>query len=357
MDHKFHPVIPILIFCLSCLPACHPPAGTDPPTTPSPTLSTSFTPTLDPTLVTYLENALDILQEYSYYRAAVDWEKTRAHARRLARDAQTVEEIYPVIKYVLSFDLDDRHGYLMPPEQVAQYTDADLGDSPLPEGIMIQERFAYLNIPMFASGDPAVVSAYATQLQDMIRQLDAGQPCAWVVDLRNNSGGNMWAMLAGLGPLLGEGTLGAFDYGNGVTETWVYTDGSIFEGGEEITRVTSPVYQIDAQEAPVAVLTGWDTLSSGEAVAVAFRGRPETRSFGQPTGGYATAIELFPLEDGALLGITTALFADRDGILYTGPVIPDEVVSTSIGVPVGESIEMPQAALDWLNSLPACAAP
>src|SRR5437899_12878929 len=48
-----------------------------------------------------------------------------------------------------------------------------------------------------------------------------------------------------------------------------------------------------------AVLTDESTASVGEAVAVAFIGRSNTRSFGQPTAGVPTGNVVYHLADGA----------------------------------------------------------
>jgi hypothetical protein len=58
-------------------------------------------------------------------------------------------------------------------------------------------------------------------------------------------------------------------------------------------------------------LTGPVTASSGEAIVVAFRGRPQTRSFGEPTDGVPTANDTFPLSDGALLVLTVAVDSEK----------------------------------------------
>lgn len=339
---------------LLLLAACAPRPASTPTATPSTAPSPSATSPIAPAAEAYLEEAIAVMQEHSYYRAGVDWEAVRAEALRLAVSDQVPADTYNVIEYLLAYEIEDPHAYLLPPEQVEQYSQADLGDSPAPFAALVQERFGYISVPMFASGDLEVVNQFAADLQQLIRDIDARAPCGWVVDLRADGGGNMWAMLAGLGPILGEGKLGAFDYGDGLTFDWVYRDGSITADDGTLIGVPGPGYLLANPGAPVAVLTGRYTLSSGEAVTVAFRGRPNTRSFGQPTGGYATAIELFPLSDGALLGVTTALFADRDGTVYTGWIPPDEEVSTSLGVPVSEGVYVPQAALDWLASQPAC---
>jgi C-terminal processing protease CtpA/Prc len=67
---------------------------------------------------------------------------------------------------------------------------------------------AQLVIPLFSSPDKNEVDAYATKVQSVIADLVSKKPCGWIVDLRGNGGGNIWAMLAGVGPILGEGELG-----------------------------------------------------------------------------------------------------------------------------------------------------
>ena len=82
----------------------------------------------------------------------------------------------------------------------------------------------------------------------------------------------------------------------------------------------------DLSKIPVVVVTGAKTASSGEAVAVAFRGRPHTRSVGQPTLGVSTSNQMYPLPGGAGLNLTTARFVDRTGRAYGDALVPDETV-------------------------------
>ena len=63
---------------------------------------------------------------------------------------------------------------------------------------------AYLNIPGCLGTDERV-TAYAEHCQELIKSLDSQKPKGWVVDLRDNDGGNCWAMLTGLGPLFENG--------------------------------------------------------------------------------------------------------------------------------------------------------
>jgi hypothetical protein len=90
------------------------------------------------------------------------------------------------------------------------------------------------------------------------------------------------------------------------------------------------------------VLTDASVEGAGEIVAVAFRGRADTRSFGAPTCGVATGIEFHVLDYAHTLGIASARLADRTGVQYHR------------GVPVDEAIddgnELLAAAYAWLRS-------
>jgi C-terminal processing protease CtpA/Prc len=81
----------------------------------------------------------------------------------------------------------------------------------------------------------------------------------------------------------------------------------------------------DLADIPVAVLTSDKTGSSGEVVAIAFAGRPGTRSFGEPTYGFATGNEIHPLRDGYTLLLTETWTANRSGTTYPDGVTPDSI--------------------------------
>ncbi len=132
-------------------------------------------------------------------------------------------------------------------------------------------------------------------------------------------------MLAGLGPLLGEGVTGGFAYAR-THSWWGYRAGRAFLGEEPVVAVPDP-YTPAAPGRPIAVLTSRLTASSGELVALAFRGHPAARAFGEPTRGLPTVNDGKELGDGAYLYLTIALGTDRAGGTYDAPLIPDQLAS------------------------------
>ena len=117
-------------------------------------------------------------------------------------------------------------------------------------------------------------NGYARQIQDAIAAADRDGLIGWIVDLRSNGGGNMWPMIAGLGPILGEGPLGYFIGPTGTETLWEYRNGASTSGGTTISTV-SPPYVLKRQQPRVAVLSDVGVASSGEATLIAFRQRPE----------------------------------------------------------------------------------
>lgn len=135
----------------------------------------------------------------------------------------------------------------------------------------------------------------------------------------------MWPMIAGIGPVLGEGIIGWIVYNDREYER-EYRAGAAQSFGEVFAQVAAP-YTLLRENPKVAVLTDGGVASSGEAIVVYFRGRPFTRSFGTPTCGHHHLQQFFPLSDGATLGLATSQHADRTKKQYASRIEPDEVVA------------------------------
>jgi C-terminal processing protease CtpA/Prc len=155
-------------------------------------------------------------------------------------------------------------------------------------------------------------------------------------------------MLAGIGPLAGDGQLGAFaSAGSGADWSYDAARGSATSATYELAAVTKP-HPLRA-DLPVAVLTGPLTEGAGEAVVVAFAGRARTRRFGEATRGLPTSNTQIPLADGALLVLTVTVHADRTGARYDGAIPPDESVATDWTRFGGAEDPVIGAACRWLG--------
>ncbi len=77
-------------------------------------------------------------------------------------------------------------------------------------------------------------------------------------------------------------------------------------------------------------------------MAISFRGKEKTRSFGQETFGATTRVDNLELSNGATLNLASGWDVDRTGKVYKTKVPPD--VSTK------DHKEAVAAATDWIRS-------
>lgn len=293
-----------------------------------------------PEALEYLDAALELMETRSINRASVDWEEMRKDAYANAAGATTTWDTYPAITAAL-VALGTDHSFLRPPLEYLvsrlglppEVADLEAPEPPEPEGQVIEGRIAHLRIPAFSGPDP---DAFAAAILAHLQAMDEAGVCGWIVDLRGNGGGNMWPMLQGIAPVLGEGVPGYFRYPTGRRDPW------------PIESPEDGLYSLSRPNPPAAVLHDGRTASSGEAVVVAFRGRAGARSFGQGTAGLSTSNQTIELSDGAVMLLTTAVFEDRNGAVYGGVIEPDELVAEEATL---------AAALAWLGTTEECREP
>jgi C-terminal processing protease CtpA/Prc len=178
-----------------------------------------------------------------------------------------------------------------------------------------------------------------------IAQTDAKETCGWIVDLRRNNGGALDGALVALRPFLGEGALG----GGMIVDRrvpWSYP----------APRPDDPAFPpLMHPDPPVAVLVSRLTAT---AIAIAFRGRPNTRLFGEATWSLSGLRPAHNLPDGAQLNLVREYGYDRSGHEYTGRFDPDEPVTIDWSKVLGSDADpVTIAAASWLRQQPACQKP
>lgn len=144
-----------------------------------------------------------------------------------------------------------------------------------------------LTVPALGSVSEDLQMQYAAAAATGIDDAARGT-CGWIIDLRGNTGGNMYPMLSGLAPLLPDDM----------------------------------------------------TASSGEAVLTAFRGVDGTRTFGADSAGYTSGNSIHLQYDGAQMVLTNSVYVDREGTsLEEQPIPADDPVAPE---------DAEQAAAEWL---------
>ena len=301
----------------------------------------------------YIDEVLEIVETHSIKRDSTDFGKIRKEAYEQLDGVTSIEDCYPIVRFILS-SLNDGHSFLMEREQVDKWKSTGNSDvfvqSPLPfTGKALNGGIGYIRMDGFSSGDSTSIQKYGSELQNLIESIDNRDLKGWIIDLRQNTGGNCWPMLLGLGPLLGDGICGYFIDNNQVKSGWYYRNGEVGVNSEPICRVNCIPYKLLNEESPIAVLTGPSTASSGEVIVTSFRGKLNSKSFGESTAGLSTGNSDHLLSDGSMILLTTSIYADRNGNAYGGKIEPDVWVYSDIGKMDVEDESIVKQVIEWIT--------
>ena len=206
------------------------------------------------------------------------------------------------------------------------------------------DECGYILVPGFHGGNQKLILAFADSLQLILKNLAAFGIKGWVIDLRQNTGGNQEPMIAGLGPLFSSTKLGSLVDVNNKSDGWYYKDGKYWGDDYAGWNVSNPVTL--NSKLPIAVLTSNQVGSSGEIVTISFIGNAKTKSFGQPTLGLTTGNGDFNLPDGSKIFLASTVMSDRNDKQYHGPIEPDFLIENKI---INGTDMVLRAAIDWIK--------
>lgn len=266
-------------------------------------------------------------KEASLYQKNLDWIKLEAEINVLTKDAKTIEDLTPAFNHLLA-ELKDFHGRIIyKGKPIASWSRKPTGHQKTIkpaiwnvmqtgkyslEAKLLNDKIGYIRIGGMPMGDNVKMSR---EIRDAVCSLKSKKAEKWIIDLRYNSGGNMYPMFEGIAEILGEGIVAATQDPNGTQiSTWKIKDANFYY--DEYRAVDLPNRCSFETLPKVAVLTSVYTASSGEAVAVAFKNRPKTKFFGGKTSGYTTVTDWTELDKELFMTISTSYYADRSGVPY-----------------------------------------
>jgi hypothetical protein len=282
--------------------------------------------------VAWIHEAVELMRTHALNRRLVNWDvlvpELLDHAERDMAAGREETSLAPAFRA-----LGDEHSFLLTSTTI----DAVGGthEEELPSGALVESGVRCLAVPAVWSPDwEGEEIPYTAAGQQALQLIECAGDL--VIDLRGNTGGNCYPMLAIIAPLLGVGRLAGYE--GGKRRRWIRYDGDSIRVGA--LRFNSfPPTQFPA--ARIAVLSGARTGSSGEIALLAVRDRRRARSFGSPTAGFTTANGRYPLSNGMTLFLAAASAVSSTGRSYRGVVTPHEETAES---------EALQAAVRWLRA-------
>ena len=276
-----------------------------------------------------VRKAIDIMDKYGLFAKGTDWEAAKKEA--LVQEPESVEQAKDIIKKALKV-AGGKHSFIMSSDTVNKYNSEVNWLMP---SVCLNDNgdILIITIPRFGGNrDKAKEYAESVLENHLVKTLKYNSSVKGVViDLRNNTGGNMYPMIAAVHQFLPKGKLIGF-------KSRKHT---VWYNNRSVREVVLGKKEYDHIDMPVAILTNKRTISSGEAVLICFRGLKNVRSFGSATAGYASGNSSFVLSDGSKLILTTGCDVARTNEVFCDdPIVPDVETDNPL-----------EEAISWLINL------
>lgn len=281
---------------------------------------------------------VDYMENNHINKSTINWVEFRANVQQSGTSAARIADANEAILYALEL-LNDQTTFMITAQgQLISFETACTDVKP--QEVTSTADIGYVKVPAF-SGTGVSAAVFAEKIQTDIKTQDHDGLKGWVIDLRENTGGNIWPMIAGVGPLLDSTTTGFFVDSNQDEKPFGYSLGSATFDESPVVTVANPYVALSG-DSKIAILLDHSVTNAGEVVAIAFSGMTSTRSFGASTCGRARGNQGFQLSDGSVLYLATSFLIDRDRVNKLGPIVPDEVVT--------DPTLTFSKAIEWINN-------
>lgn len=190
----------------------------------------------------YVKTLVDVVRNNSAFANTLNWEEITKELNFKADALNSIDDTKQLAAFLLTKlkAAGDDHSFLMNTAVTKSYANGEFVLTK-PEAKIISGNIGVIYIPNLSTSNSQIHKEFATTIQNLIRDLDSKHSIkGWIVDLRTNTGGGMYSMIAGVGPLVGSGTLGYFvrSVKNKVKYTpWYYEQGASGIGKKVFTRV------------------------------------------------------------------------------------------------------------------------
>jgi len=307
----------------------------------------------------YLDKSLGIIESTSHNSANINWNQLREDLYYKARGSKTLEDLLPLYPYIFE-QIDDHQGTLLHKKtsygckkKIGIKVSATLKNA-IEKYTKVRsqktgEEIGYILIPGNDDLDSKQTDRLISEIKNAVGRINGPELKAWIIDLRTNAGGNMYAMMAGLTEIIGEGRVGGFmNPARHDHSEWLIKDGAFYAGSIKVSELKYEGYPV-RKHLPVAILLSGSTASAGEMTAINFIGRPNSILIGESTAGYASNNLEFKLDEFSSLDLAVEYASDRNGIIYPKGIVPDIKVSNGDDFEILSQDEKIKKAISWLK--------
>lgn len=278
------------------------------------------------------------LKTHYLYRDSVEWSKVdsiKEQALKATNFSESLANCTAVFDAINGSHLNlfSDHGYYKW-SKGRQYVQEDFNinyllkyeKQPGFEVQVIEDQYGYILMPSMLMLDLTQdsINLKTQRMYDEIMEINTIHKIkGWIIDLRFNSGGNVFPMLTALYHFLGDQTLyNCMDIEDELISRVNLKNGVINDSEDGLDKVIIRPTTKPNLKVPVALITGILTASAGELIPISFSGRANIITIGEPTAGFTTANSLTELPFDTKITLTTSFMKDKN-YQYNSVITPD----------------------------------
>ncbi|OJX49637.1 MAG: hypothetical protein BGO88_15510 [Flavobacterium sp. 38-13] len=192
-----------------------------------------------------------IIKENSLYTDSLDWKKIKEEYEMIVlseNDSASQAILFKFFTEKLR-QVGDHHSFFVSKKTMS--TRKQTTDHEQPKSKYLGDQIGLIKVPHCLTFDSEKDLALANTIREEIKSVDNTYTVTdWIVDLRHNSWGNMWPMLAGLNALIEDEEVGYFVYPASNNKiSWSSKNGSMLSQKAKIND-----YKIKYRQLKIAVL-------------------------------------------------------------------------------------------------------
>jgi carboxyl-terminal processing protease len=301
-----------------------------------------------------IDSTLLNAKRYAVNSKKVNWDTLSKQMHAYAENAQSVSDLKNSFEHLI-VTLNDTQAKVTDSKtnvviaHFPKYEDSEvshIAETKLKtlEYKILDHDVRYLQVPSL--DHDADLLKEASAMRSIIDTLSKENASRWIIDLRGASGNNFKVLMAGLGPLLGEGLITSeIDRNEKILKMYEIHNGRLYEDQHLVAHFA---HTADLNLSHVAVLVDETTSDAGEVLALVLKGRKQAKVFGSPTSGNVRIVKEVKAGEAAF-SFSTGYFQDRRGSIYRDNVFPHVKVKS-----VHEKKhkdELISEAMSWFHSI------
>ena len=304
-----------------------------------------------------IDAAISKAKSDGIHSSRVNWDSVSIAMHHAAHGAKSVSDLKRSFEILLA-SLEDHDGVFYDPTTMTAIAPAGYNPDAAMHGVLktnqskfdyaiLENNIGYLRLVAIAPGSNA--QQQAGEIRQAIDSLSKGDGLQWIVDLRHTTGGDLHSLFASVAPLLDEGLVAtAVDNKEKIKNMYTVHNGNFYV--DQVLTIKFPLWTKDLRKARIAILTSRNTSGAAELLAIGFKGRKNTKLFGEPTAGHIFGMTNVEISKNLVMHIAHTRYVDRRGSDYKEQVQPDTMVDFVASESLADDPAIAKATL-WLTSV------